>query len=811
MNSDPTGGMKAATQIPPSGVYRFGTCVLDVARRELRRDGELVPLQPKVFELLAYLIEHRDRAVDKAEIQDAVWPRVIVTETSLTQAIRKARRAVADDANTQTVIRTVHGHGYRFVAPLAEPSPADPEPRVEAPPLPATPTEPVVEPAAPTPRTATSARFWRFRHPVAWIAALGIAVLIAFLWVLRPTPLSASGLRIAVLPVVNETDDPDLQWTRLGLMSLASSLLGAADLAVVADADVVRIAAGAGATGEADDSPLYQRLRQAYGATHVLATRLEREAGLMRLGFTLTDSSGDAYTEMMVGEEPLALVRAAVQRVLQSLGRGGAAPMERRLISDDPFVNEAYARGRSLALEGRCGDAQALFRAVINQGPELFEPPFEYAACARVLGSWQEAEDLYVQLIDLESELEGRPLARALNGLGVVYDRTGRLDLAGQTYGRAAAVARDVGDPVLSGDIAVNLGILAENRGEFAIAREHLGRAMSHYRQAGLEVIPGSLYNTMANVAMDEGALDEAEALFAKSIQSFQAVGDRRREALAINNSGFLRAQQGRYEEAIPLHRRSGEIREEVGDRVGLAWVNNLLAVSLIELGRLEEAEAATQSSLDIARDTRERLLEATSQARLGEIALQRSALDTATEHFEAARTIFADIDDALRVELVDLKLARIALLDGDSEAARVTAQNVLERAREQKLNDPEIESLQLLGDVAAARADPVAFENYYRDGIERAREIGNTGKLTELRIKLAHAYLDRDDLEQAEAVVGLLADVPDSAALLRLKAEYAYRRGERAEASALMERARALAGERWSDRDADRLAMYQR
>jgi len=99
-------------------VYRFGDCELDLRRRELWRDGSPVTIQPKVFDLIAYLAGHRDRAVDKSELQEAIWPGVVVTETSLTQAVRKARRALADGAELQNVIRTVHGHGYRFVAPL---------------------------------------------------------------------------------------------------------------------------------------------------------------------------------------------------------------------------------------------------------------------------------------------------------------------------------------------------------------------------------------------------------------------------------------------------------------------------------------------------------------------------------------------------------------------------------------------------------------------------------------------------------------------------------------------------------------------
>jgi DNA-binding winged helix-turn-helix (wHTH) protein len=98
--------------------YRFEGYELDLGRRELRRNGATLTIQPKVLDLIAYLVEHRDRAVGKAELQDAIWPGVVVTETSLTQAIRKARLALGDDANRPSLIRTVHGHGYRFVAPL---------------------------------------------------------------------------------------------------------------------------------------------------------------------------------------------------------------------------------------------------------------------------------------------------------------------------------------------------------------------------------------------------------------------------------------------------------------------------------------------------------------------------------------------------------------------------------------------------------------------------------------------------------------------------------------------------------------------
>ena len=102
--------------------YRFGSWELDADRRELRNAGQGVTMQPKAFELLLYLVRNRHRAVDKDELQDRLWPRSIVTETALTRCVMKARRAVGDDADRQVVIKTVHGHGYRFIAEIDDAS-----------------------------------------------------------------------------------------------------------------------------------------------------------------------------------------------------------------------------------------------------------------------------------------------------------------------------------------------------------------------------------------------------------------------------------------------------------------------------------------------------------------------------------------------------------------------------------------------------------------------------------------------------------------------------------------------------------------
>lgn len=94
----------------------FADCTLDVARRELWRDTEQIPVEPQVFDLLVYLIENRDRVVSKDDLIASVWRGRIVSDSTLTSRIFAARKAVGDNADEQRVVRTVPRKGFRFVA-----------------------------------------------------------------------------------------------------------------------------------------------------------------------------------------------------------------------------------------------------------------------------------------------------------------------------------------------------------------------------------------------------------------------------------------------------------------------------------------------------------------------------------------------------------------------------------------------------------------------------------------------------------------------------------------------------------------------
>ncbi|MEV0291749.1 alpha/beta fold hydrolase [Kribbella sp. NPDC050820] len=104
-----------------------GDLEFDPVLFEVRRGGVPVPLEPQAFDVLAYLVSHRDRVVAKEELMDGVWGGRFVSETAVTSRIKQVRRALGDDGHSQRMIRTLHGRGYRFVAPVeASDRPAEP-------------------------------------------------------------------------------------------------------------------------------------------------------------------------------------------------------------------------------------------------------------------------------------------------------------------------------------------------------------------------------------------------------------------------------------------------------------------------------------------------------------------------------------------------------------------------------------------------------------------------------------------------------------------------------------------------------------
>jgi DNA-binding winged helix-turn-helix (wHTH) protein len=105
-------------------LYRFDDVLVDVANQQVTVGGDERALEPKVFRLLQFLIENRDRVVRKEEIIAAVWTDASVSDNSLTRAVAQVRKALGDDSKEPRYIATVPTVGYRFLGDIKEGGPA---------------------------------------------------------------------------------------------------------------------------------------------------------------------------------------------------------------------------------------------------------------------------------------------------------------------------------------------------------------------------------------------------------------------------------------------------------------------------------------------------------------------------------------------------------------------------------------------------------------------------------------------------------------------------------------------------------------
>ena len=188
--------------------YEFGRFRLKVAERTLLREGEPVPLTPKVFDILVTLVEHGGQVVSKDDLMKRVWPNTFVEEGNLTQNISLLRKALGETSGGVQFIETVPRRGYRFVGTTTQSS-GNGSAAVES--LPET---EIPAPVVSIPNTAGQSSTARRTPVFALLAGVVVVSIIGLVYFTGrgkagdPDPIQS----IAVLPFVDEASDPDAEY-----------------------------------------------------------------------------------------------------------------------------------------------------------------------------------------------------------------------------------------------------------------------------------------------------------------------------------------------------------------------------------------------------------------------------------------------------------------------------------------------------------------------------------------------------------------------------------------------------------------------
>jgi DNA-binding winged helix-turn-helix (wHTH) protein/tetratricopeptide (TPR) repeat protein len=773
-------------------VYRFGDCVLDADRRELTMAGEAVTTQPKAFELLLYLVRNRNRAVDKDELQDVLWPRSIVTETALTRCIMKARRAVGDDANRQSVIKTVHGHGYRFVAEIEAPSGAAPRDDVST-----------VE----KPRQAVPGR----RQLLAFAAAV-VAIVAVGWWLLSPTAVGGEA-RIAVLPMANETGDPELDWIRTGMMSLTNRMLESKGVSVVSESSIRDLAGDASLEQlTRKNSPFIESLRKTAGHTHLLTGVLRFEQGLYRLVYTFEGGDSRPLKRTIVGKEPARLVKDAVDTIA-SLVQAGPPPDEHmRIVSEDDFLNEAYARAMSLQFEGNYEDAKQLFAVIIEQDPELFWPRYEYALCVRNLRDFDTAERLIGELVQEQRDAGNEVLQGiSTNGLGILYMNQRRNDEALTAFNTVLELAtrHDKKNYVVTAN--VNMSMVKRNMGDVQGALGHLQAAHAMLQSMDLASYPGTFHNAFAGILMRTGDLEQAEQHSLAAIENFRLTGKRLYAAYAQSRLSSIYRALGRYAEARELAEESLLVRREFNDQRGVSSSLQSLAQLSVELGDITRSRQYAEQIYDIGvqTDDPEVIAGALQQIALADRLTGQPR--AAAERYREAEATYLSFDDPIGATGARIGLARTWIDIREFEGAESIAREILQTARDDGRDRLEARALMLLGEVDLARESWTQAVEDLDEALAIAIRLGDTSIAFATRVNLARAWLAVGNVGAAQPFLdAVIGERPEHTEVRKLQARLAWETGDAEAAAEFMTLARNGAGEAWSDDDEAELERYR-
>lgn len=787
-------------------VYEFGAFRFNPSARELWRGGKRVELPRRSFECIEHLLAHRERAVGRDELVEAVFGRSNVSDAQLGQVVLRARRALDDDGNAQRVVRTIAGYGYRWVAEvrvvLAEESAATATEAAES-----TSAAADAVPAAPAETVASSrpdgAR--RSRRRIVLVLGLAVPLLAAAVWLassslrletggpeLPATTASPIGKRadsVVVLPLQVDGLREDA-WIRLGAMDLVADRLRQAGLRAPASESVLALLKSAPESVSGDEPA---NLREATGARLLVRGKATRSASGWQVELVAAPERGIAVPVRFVGQDAVQAMRGAADLLLAALGRSAPAEGER-----DATLDETLQRARAAMLANELDTA----RDILTTSPELAASSARLAYRLALVdfraGQLDQAESSLDDVLKQpETGQDARFRAQVLIARGAVRMRRGEFAESSHDYDAALTL-------LTPGRDALEIGQALMGRANSRVPERRYDEALADFGTARTDLESAGDQIGVARVDANLGLLElfrgrPAAALgyllpAADRFQSFGALHE-----LLLGLTGIVQAQLAmlQREEAAATVERGWALRERITDpdqRVDLL-LNR--AQVLIGNGRYREAAAALAQART-GSNSGNRVLLARLRALGAELAAAREDWRAAADEAAAALAEWPNSgadDERSGIVLIGQR-ALLAL--GEAEAAEA----LLDRRREppaQAADSPGVVADALaMAEWAQQAGDSARALRWFRFAAVSADRRGVPAEIVAVARAYAPVLLAAGERAQAAVVIGRVA--PWAArdfdcALLQLRLFHAM--DQREPWFSALRQAQALAGER--------------
>ncbi len=552
----------------------FQSFRLDTANQCLWRGQERVPIPPKAFDVLRYLVENPGRLVTQNELLEALWPETYVNPEILRKYILDIRKTLGDRPDRPVFIETVTKRGYRFIAPVIE------ESATEAPELPgsdATEAMVAAERGASERQKSFGRRHLRKLATVAVLAAVAAAATAGQFWLVRKKAIrrrSSNATSIAVLPFANLSGGKDQEYFSDGLAEeLITDLTQIPGLKVVARSSAFQF------KGKDED---LRSVGRKLGVANVLEGSVRKEGDHVRItaaltkvddGFQLWSETYDReITHIFAAQDEIArAVTKALQVKLLSANNAEVSASSR---STNPEAYQAYLQGQYFAARGQ--DREDLDKA-LSYAEQAIKLDAKYApawaqraqvlvAMARVsviegTDGFRRARESAEKAIALDPKL-----AAGYLGLGMV-----QINHDWDWEGADASLKK-------AGLLAPGSATVLSNQAYLARILGRIEEAIALYKQAiALDPLKANFHLALGYELYIAGRNDEAPA----AIQKAQELNPQL-SSLHLT-SGQVLLSEGRWQSALE------EMEKETGEWEKLSGE----ALAYHALGRREESDKA--------------------------------------------------------------------------------------------------------------------------------------------------------------------------------------------------------------------------
>lgn len=558
----------------------FKSFRLDTANHFLWRDGDRVPLAPKGFDVLAYLVEHVGQVMTQDEILEALWPETYVNPEVLRKYIQEIRKALRDRPDNPEFIETLPKRGYRFVAPVTDESGVEPQELARSLPPVEQATEATVE-AELTPLAVETSSGERTLWKLAIILVLAIVAAVAIGAYFRPARSAANdsssdNTSIAVLPFADMSPAKDQEYFSDGL---AEQLIN--DLAKVSGLKVVGRSSAFQFEGKNED---LRSVGRKLGVANILEGSVRKEGSRVRITVALTkvDDGFQLWTEtydreinhIFAAQDEIArAVTGALQIKLLSPSSPELSPGSRSI---NPEAYQAYLQGQYFIARGQ--DERDLDRA-LSYADQAIKLDANYAS------AWAQRSQVLETMarIGRSENAEGYRHARESAEKAIALDPT----LATGYLAMAMVQMNHDWDWEGADTSLRRAGLLEPGSAEVLRSRAYLARelgrvdeAIQLYQQAiGLDPLKANFYLALGYELYVGARYGETQAML-------QRAQDLNPQLSSLHlTRGQILLSEGRQREAL------AEMANDIGEWQKLSGES----LAFYALGRREESDGALQ------------------------------------------------------------------------------------------------------------------------------------------------------------------------------------------------------------------------